>query len=108
ASAGIWGTIGMDRGVVVFSPNGLTLAVAGPGKGTSSKACLKTDDRPPVKELGIGCCELRKKRASRRTQHSVLKAQRSSPKMQPIILLGYGGNYADIVDTIEDLNQAEG
>src|SRR2546423_1770773 len=26
--------------------------------------------------------------------------------MQPLILLGHGGNYADIVDTIEDINAA--
>src|SRR5438067_7473877 len=28
--------------------------------------------------------------------------------MQPIILLGYAGNYTDIIDTIEDINAAEG
>ena len=28
--------------------------------------------------------------------------------MIPVILLGHGGNYADIVDTIEDLNETEG
>src|SRR5437764_13596705 len=27
--------------------------------------------------------------------------------MQPIILVGHGGNYVDIVDTIEDINAAE-
>ena len=28
--------------------------------------------------------------------------------MTPIILLGHAGNYADVVDTIEDINEAEG
>ena len=39
-------------------------------------------------------------------QHQYARIPRTS--MTSIILLGPGGNYADIIDTIEDINAAEG